>query len=73
MRKFISPFHEVSIKFLLLLPLILFCCRFTNAQSANLVLRNAKVYTVDKNNPNAEAIAIKDDKILFVGSEKDVN
>ncbi len=57
---------------MLLFPLISLWAVFVNAQSANVVLRNAKVYTVDKNNPSAEAIAIKDDKILFVGSEKDV-
>jgi len=39
---------------------------------ANLVLRNASVYTVDKQRSWAEAVAIADDKIVFVGSDADV-
>ncbi len=35
---------------------------------ADIVLTNGAVYTVDDNNPNAEAIAIKDHKFIFVGS-----
>ena len=34
---------------------------------ADLVLHNAKIYTMDENNPVASSIAIKDDKILAVG------
>ena len=39
---------------------------------ADLVLTNAKVYTVNKNQPNAEAVAVKNGKILFVGSNADI-
>ena len=39
---------------------------------ANLVLKNASVYTVDKERSWAQAIAIADDKIVFVGSNADV-
>ncbi|MFM9911025.1 MAG: amidohydrolase [Chitinophagaceae bacterium] len=38
---------------------------------ADLVLNNAQVYTVNKNQPVAEAVAIKDGKIIFVGSNAD--
>lgn len=34
---------------------------------ADLVLTNGVVYTVNENNPNAEAIAIKDSKFIYVG------
>ncbi len=37
-----------------------------------MVLNNAQVYTVSKEQSNAEAIAIKDGKIVFVGSDEDV-
>jgi predicted amidohydrolase YtcJ len=37
---------------------------------ADLVIRNAKVVTVDKANPIAQAIAIKGDKIIAVGSNQ---
>jgi len=39
---------------------------------ANLVIKNASVYTVDKERSWAQAVAIADDKIVFVGSDTDV-
>ena len=38
----------------------------------NLVLKNASVYTVDKERSWAQAIAIAEDRIIFVGSDADV-
>ncbi|MCF8069486.1 MAG: amidohydrolase [Desulfobacterales bacterium] len=38
---------------------------------ADLVFKNGKVYTVDKNTPIAEAIAVKDKRIIFVGCNED--
>lgn len=43
-----------------------------NAADADLILINGNVVTVDQSLPNAEAIAIKDGKILKVGSTKEV-
>lgn len=40
--------------------------------AADLVINNAKIYTVNKNQPEAEALAVKDGKIFFIGSNKDV-
>jgi len=40
--------------------------------NANLVLKNASVYTVDESRSCAQAIAISDQKIIFVGSNTDV-
>ena len=51
---------------LLLLPLPL------AAQTADLVLRHATIYTVDAVRPTAQAVAVKDGKILFVGSDAEV-
>ncbi|MFK0023958.1 amidohydrolase [Streptomyces sp. NPDC090798] len=39
---------------------------------ADLVVRNAKVYTGDPVNPQAGAVAIKDGKVTVVGDDKDV-
>ncbi|MCS7386618.1 MAG: amidohydrolase [archaeon GB-1867-005] len=39
---------------------------------ADLVILNANVITMDEEKPKAEAIAIKDKKIIYVGSNKDV-
>jgi predicted amidohydrolase YtcJ len=40
-----------------------------NAQDADLVLRNGVIWTVDEKNPRAEAIASRDDRIIYVGSD----
>ena len=42
-------------------------------QEADLILTNAKVYTVDAAFSTAEAIAIKDQRILAVGSAEEIN
>jgi predicted amidohydrolase YtcJ len=47
-------------------------CSSGQTEKADLVLNNAEVYTVNKNQPNAEAVAVKDGKIIFVGSNEDV-
>jgi len=41
-------------------------------EPSELLIRNARVYTVEKNQPWAEAIAIKGDKIVWVGNNVDV-
>jgi len=40
---------------------------------ADLVLRNAKVYTANDRQPRVEAVAIRGDKIAFVGRNADAN
>jgi predicted amidohydrolase YtcJ len=37
---------------------------------ADLIITGARIYTVDENRPMAEAMAIRGDRILFVGSER---
>lgn len=37
---------------------------------ADLVVRNARIYTADDNRPRAEAMAIRGGRVLFVGSER---
>ncbi|MES2125090.1 MAG: amidohydrolase [Gemmatimonadota bacterium] len=51
-----------------LLPLLLLPLPLT-AQSADLVLRHATIYTVNAAQPKAQAVAVKDGRILFVGSD----
>lgn len=41
-------------------------------ETATLILTNGNVHTLDRNNPQAHAVAIKDGKILAVGSDDDV-
>ena len=40
--------------------------------AADLIIRNAKVWTVDKNHPTAQAVAVLADRIVAVGSNADV-
>ncbi len=56
----------------IVLATIIFISCSENKMNADLVLINGNVYTVDKSNPTAEAIAIKGDSILAVGSEKEI-
>ena len=49
--------------------LILFGCNSENDEIADIIFTNAIVYTVDSLNTKAEAIAIKDKSIIFVGDE----
>ena len=44
----------------------------TSKQSADLILRNGIIHTVDENNPRAEAVAIAGDRIVFVGANREV-
>ena len=44
----------------------------SSTETAELVINNAKIYTVNKNQPDAEALAVKDGKIVFIGSNSDV-
>jgi predicted amidohydrolase YtcJ len=42
------------------------------AQDIDLVVVNGNIYTVNESQPHAEAFAVKDQRIAFVGSTKDV-
>lgn len=48
--------------------LLIYGCAGDNLQSADLVLKNGFVFTVDSLNSKAEAIAVKDGEIIFVGN-----
>lgn len=49
----------------------LYSCQHHSSTAADTLLVKAVVYTVDKDHPDAEAVAIRDGKILFVGTEKE--
>ena len=46
---------------------------FIQAQPADLVIKNARIWTVDKHNPTAQAVAVDHNKIIYVGTEEGVN
>ena len=39
---------------------------------ADLIVTNARIYTVDEAHPSAQALAVKDGRFLFAGSEREV-
>jgi predicted amidohydrolase YtcJ/NAD(P)H-dependent FMN reductase len=63
-------------KFLIQLKLMLITwvlsCSFATAQEANLILHNAKITTLDSQNPSATAVAIKKGRIIKVGNDSEV-
>ncbi len=62
--------------FLVICPVFLFACGGQGdqpEQSADLVLRNGNVVTVDESNSKAEAIAIVGDRIIAVGSNQEID
>jgi predicted amidohydrolase YtcJ len=36
---------------------------------ADIIIKNAKIFTADKNQPQATALAVKDGKFVYVGDE----
>ena len=56
----------------LLTTMLLITSALAQNQPADLVLKNANIYTVDDSKPHAQAVAVKGDKIVFVGSDADV-
>jgi predicted amidohydrolase YtcJ len=55
---------------------VLFTPPFLQAQSrpaADLIIRNANIWTVDKSHPTAQAVAVLGDRIVAVGSNDDVD
>ena len=45
---------------------------YAQIQKADLVIINARVLTIDKDNPSAEAVAIKGDEIIAVGKTSEI-
>ncbi len=60
----------------LLSAILLACalCSFAQTQpAADLIIRNAKIWTVDRAHPEAEAVAILGDRIVAVGSNQEID
>lgn len=54
------------------LALLLAGCGCRQEAAADLVIRNGVIYTMDENQPTAEAVAVAGGKIVFVGSSQEV-
>ncbi len=58
----------------LILALCLLGCQSENSKEyADLILTNGNIYTVDSSQPNAEAIAIKGDRIMKLGTSSEID
>src|SRR5881392_1043452 len=52
--------------------ILLFMSRITaGAETAETIFINGNIYTVNENQPSAQAIAVKNDRIIFVGANAD--
>src|SRR5881396_2801950 len=49
------------------------CANAQPKPTATLIITNAAVYTVDKQHPRAEAVAVIGDRIVAVGSSAEIN
>jgi len=61
----------LSLLFLTIIALI-YSCTSTDSKSADIIFRNAYIFTVDSSNSKAEALAIKGGKFVFVGDNEGV-
>ncbi len=57
----------------LLLVMLLFVVSHLSAETADLVLRRGKIYTVDSARSRAESIAVKSGRIVYVGSDAGIS
>ena len=65
--------HTKTKKFsILILTIFIMSSCITNKKKADLIVYNAKIYTLDSNFSMAESFAVKDGKILETGSNEDI-
>ena len=55
-----------------ILVVVLFSCS-EKKQTADLIIRGGKIYTGNDAQPEVEAVAVKNDKIIFAGKESEAN
>ena len=63
--------HKVTIYFLALVTGM--CSSAQSKPAATLLITNAAIYTVDKQHPKAEAVAVIGDRIVAVGSSAEID
>ena len=61
-----------ALRFAIILASLLFACSSGSERKADLVFKNGAVYTVDAERSWAEAVAIADGKIIYVGANAEV-
>lgn len=69
--KILKPMNSSKIGFAIFLLVAVFACQ-KDKQEADLIVTNATIYTVDNNFSKAESFAVKDGKIIAVGSSSEI-
>ncbi|WP_420582751.1 amidohydrolase [Reichenbachiella sp.] len=63
---------KLSLLVTMLIALVITSCKTESKQeAADMVFTNGNIYTINEAQPSAEAVAVKDGKIVFVGSTAD--
>src|SRR5262249_8985092 len=57
----------------LFFPVLILQSPAQSAPAADLIVRNAKVWTVDKTHPTADAVAVLGDRIAAVGTNREID
>ena len=65
--------HQNTImKLVVFISIVLFSsCLSQKIKKADIIFKGGTIYTVDENNPNVEAVVVRDGKIVFVGSAEE--
>lgn len=63
----------MKMRFWLYVLCLLFVTAGCSVDSADIIFTNGNIYTADDSQPHAEALAVKQGKIIFVGSTADAN
>jgi len=63
----------VAAAFAALAALVLAACRLPERPTADLIVRNARVWTGNPDQPLAESVAVLGDRIVAVGTDRDVD
>ncbi|MCB0281229.1 MAG: amidohydrolase family protein [Calditrichae bacterium] len=57
---------------LILLLILIIGCNTNSTESADMIIKNGKIWTANPEMPEAEALAIRDDKIIAIGTNSDI-
>ena len=63
---------KLSVCLSIFLAFCFFFLGFRKQEKAELVLTNGKVFTVSENNPWVEAVAVRDGRIIALGSDEEI-
>src|SRR5215469_13333352 len=72
-REFVKKLARATITISFLVYFLSACAVAQGKSAADLIITNAKIWTVDKTRPQAESLAVMRDRIVAVGSSTEVD